>query len=165
MLDTKKNNAPGQSMDSMAIDLRPVTGADRGAWSRLWSDYLSFYGTSLPSEAYDAAFAQLLSDDPNSFRGILAWRGAEAVGVVHWLPHAHMWRPEGTTYLQDLYVAPQARGAGLGRRLIEAVYADADARGAPRVYWLTQEGNATARALYDRVARVTDFLKYDRVLP
>ena len=32
----------------------------------------------------------------------------------------------------------------------------------PNVYWLTQEFNATARRLYDRVGRATPFIKYRR---
>ena len=146
------------------IELRAVGAADRAAWAALWRDYLAFYGATRDAAAYDAAFAQLLSDDPATFRGLIAWRGDAAVGLVHWVRHPHMWRPEGTVYLQDLFVAPEARGTGLGRALIEAVYADADARGAPAVYWLTQAGNP-ARALYDRMAERTDFVKYARTLP
>ena len=134
---------------------------DRSAWARLWAAYLDFYGTALPEAAYDAAFAQVTSDDRAAFRGLIARRGDAALGLVHWVWHPHMWRPEGTVYLQDLHVAPEGRGSGLGRRLIEAVYADADARGAPAVYWLTRAGNP-ARALYDRVATRTDFVKYAR---
>ena len=143
------------------IELRPVVPANREAWAELWRAYLAFYGTELDAAAYDAAFAQLTSDDPGTFRGLIAWSGGAARGLVHWVWHPHMWRPAGAVYLQDLFVAPQARGMGVGRRLIEAVYADADARGAPSVYWLTQAGNP-ARALYDRVATRTDFVKYAR---
>jgi GNAT superfamily N-acetyltransferase len=69
---------------------------------------------------------------------------------------------EDVCYLQDLYVDPQARGTGAGRALIEAVYAAADANGTPSVYWLTQDHNTTARQLYDRIAKVTPFIKYQR---
>ena len=59
-------------------------------------------------------------------------------------------------------VVPEARGIGAGRSLIEAVYAAADANGTPLVYWLTQEFNTSARQLYDRIAKVTPFIKYQR---
>jgi ribosomal protein S18 acetylase RimI-like enzyme len=49
--------------------------------------------------------------------------------------------------------------------LIEAVYARADAAGAARVYWLTHETNATAIALYDRVATRSGFVQYRRNRP
>lgn len=85
-----------------------------------------------------------------------------AMGLVHYLFHRHGWRVENVCYLQDLYVSDEARGTGLGRRLIEAVYAAADANGTPGVYWLTQEFNATARQLYDRIAKVSPFIRYNR---
>ncbi len=54
------------------------------------------------------------------------------------------------------------RGQGIGRALIEAVYAAADAAGKPSVYWMTQEFNYPGRMLYDRVGVKTPFIKYSR---
>lgn len=144
------------------IELRSVSATDRTAWGDLWTGYLAFYRTVLPPEIHDTAFARLIVHDPLDFSGLIAWDRGRAVGLVHWLHHPHLWRPEGVIYLQDLYTAPEARGRGVARSLIEAVYADADARGAPRVYWLTQEDNKTARRLYDRIGRRSPFLRYDR---
>lgn len=59
-------------------------------------------------------------------------------------------------------MSTEARGTGAGRRLIEAVYAAADRAGCPSVYWLTQDFNTTARQLYDRIANVTQFVRYTR---
>lgn len=143
------------------ITLEAVKPADRDVWAGLWRDYLTFYGTARDEDAYDAAFAQLMSDDPASFRGRIAWRDGDAVGLVHWVWHPHMWNATGTVYLQDLFVAPRARGGGIATRLIQAVYADADARGAASVYWHTQYGNP-ARVLYDRMGERSDFVKYQR---
>jgi GNAT superfamily N-acetyltransferase len=76
--------------------------------------------------------------------------------------HPHCWKVEPVCYLQDLYADREVRGRGVGRALIEAVYAAADAAGAPSVYWLTQEFNTEARRLYDRIGRVTPFIRYNR---
>lgn len=149
-------------MSDETIDLRAPRPEDRTAWDALWTDYLDFYETRLPADIHDAAWAGLLSSEPDSFAGLLAWRGGTAVGLVHWVFHPHMWRPEGVCYLQDLFTAREARGLGVARKLIEAVYADADARGAPRVYWLTQEFNYAGRMLYDRIGVKTPFIRYDR---
>ena len=65
-------------------------------------------------------------------------------------------------YLQDLYADPDVRGSGVGRALIEAVYAAADAANAPSVYWLTQDFNHQARKLYDRIGVLTPFIRYNR---
>ncbi|MEC9344014.1 MAG: GNAT family N-acetyltransferase, partial [Pseudomonadota bacterium] len=84
------------------------------------------------------------------------------VGLAHYLYHGATWSSTPRCYLNDLFTAPEARGKGVGRKLIEAVYAKADAHGAGQVYWLTQDSNATARRLYDGVAKVTPFIKYVR---
>ena len=146
----------------MTTMIRPLRAADEEVWRRLWTAYLEFYETSVSEEVYRTTFARLLSDDPREFRALLADRDGETVGLTHFLFHRHCWKVENVVYLQDLYVAPEARGTGAGRALIEAVYAAADAAGCPSVYWLTQDFNETARRLYDRVATLTPFIKYQR---
>ncbi|QPH53133.1 GNAT family N-acetyltransferase [Pontivivens ytuae] len=144
------------------LTIRPLAPADEPAWRDLWRAYLAFYETERPEEVYATYWQRLLGDDPHDYHGLIALDGDRPVGLVHYLFHRHGWRIEDVCYLQDLYVAPEARGTGAGRALIEAVYAAADAAGAPAVYWTTQEGNATARQLYDRIARNTGFIKYER---
>ncbi|MGY6694981.1 MAG: N-acetyltransferase family protein [Roseinatronobacter sp.] len=149
-------------MDSGTLDIRALTPADRAAWADLWRDYLAFYDTTLSETVYDTTFAAFFKDDPNGPHCLLAEKERRIIGLVHFLFHAHCWRPEGICYLQDLFVAPTPRGSGVGRALIERVYQAADAKGVPNVYWLTQDFNHTARKLYDSVGQVTPFLKYTR---
>lgn len=144
------------------IQIRPIEADDKPAWRALWTGYLEFYKSSVPDEVYQTTFDRLLSDDPWAPSGFLALKGGKPVGLVHYLYHAHCWRVERVCYLQDLYADPSLRGQGVGRKLIEAVYAQAAADGAPSVYWLTQEFNHEARRLYDRVATLTPFIKYQK---
>jgi GNAT superfamily N-acetyltransferase len=148
----------------MPIHIRPLQASDRADWHRLWTGYLQFYGAAVTDTVYDTTFARLLGDDPQDFSGLIATVDGQPMGLTHYLFHRHCWKVENVCYLQDLYVDPQARGTGLGRALIEAVYARADAAGAPQVYWLTQDFNTEARQLYDRVAKVTPFIRYNRDL-
>ena len=145
-----------------AIIIRPLKAADEQQWRILWHDYLEFYQTSLPEEVYISSFARLLGDDPQDFNGLVAELDGKLVGLTHYLFHRHGWKIENTCYLQDLYADPNVRGKGIGRALIEGVYAAADAAGAPAVYWLTQDFNTEARKLYDRIAVLTPFIKYQR---
>lgn len=142
--------------------IRPLEAADRADWDRLWTAYLDFYETQLPMQVYDITFQRLLDPDPASFRCLIAEAEGQPRGLVHFVFHPHCWRMDQVCYLQDLYVDPGMRGTGLGRMLIEAVYAAADAEGAPQVYWMTQDFNAAARQLYDRIGQVTPFVKYIR---
>ncbi len=144
------------------LTIRPLAPSDHAEWRRLWTLYLAFYETVLPEEIYETHWRRLLGDDPQDFHGLIAEKDGAALGLTHYVFHRHGWKIENTCYLQDLYVDEAARGTGAGRALIEAVYAAANAAGCPSVYWLTQDFNATARRLYDRVAKKTPFIVYRR---
>lgn len=145
-----------------SITIRPIQPDDYAQWAELWRGYLTFYETTLPDEVYRSSFDRMLGDDPRDFSGMLALDGDRPVGLVHYLFHRHGWKVEEVCYLQDLFTLPDMRGRGVGRALITAVYDAADAYGAPSVYWLTQEFNASARILYDQVGTLTPFIKYQR---
>lgn len=144
------------------LDIRPLAAGDRAAWTPLWRDYLAFYGAERGADIFDLTFSRYCDPDRADMLAWLAWSGGDAVGLAHVIVHAHGWQAAPVTYLQDLYATPQTRGTGVGRALIETVYADADAAARPNVYWTTQTGNTTARRLYDRIATATDFMKYAR---
>ncbi|MDS9467185.1 GNAT family N-acetyltransferase [Paracoccus sp. MBLB3053] len=143
--------------------IRAVRATDRAEWELLYQGYQAFYGFPDRSEAfYDKAFTRLMRDDPRDFRGIVAEQHGKLLGLVHFVFHPNLWRDEGVCYLQDLFTSPESRGKGIGRALIEAVYAEADEAGVPAVYWLTAEDNYAGRMLYDRVAVKSPFIRYNR---
>jgi GNAT superfamily N-acetyltransferase len=142
--------------------IRALRPDDRPQWADLWTGYLTYYETSVPDEVYNSTFARLLSQDAQEFHALVAEQNGQLVGLTHYLFHRHAWKIENVCYLQDLFASPETRGTGVGRALIEAVYAAADANGTPAVYWLTQDFNATARKLYDRIGVQTPFVRYNR---
>jgi GNAT superfamily N-acetyltransferase len=143
--------------------IRPLQETDHADWRRLWTAYLEFYKTSVPEEVYAMTWRRLF--DPGVFepKGFIALADSKAVGLVHYLYHRSCWSETNNCYLQDLFADPAARGAGIGRALIEAVHAEAGKAGVTNVYWMTHETNDVARGLYDRVARRTGFIEYDMV--
>ncbi len=149
-------------MTQTSPTIRPLRPDDKARWSDLWTAYLAFYETSRPAGIHDLYFDRLLGDDPQDYNALVAEQDGTLVGLAHYLFHRHGWSAENVCYLQDLYAAPESRGTGVGRALIEGVYAAADAAGAPNVYWLTQNFNSTARRLYDRIGTLTPFIKYNR---
>ena len=149
-------------MSSETVTVRPLRESDREAWGRLWKGYLDFYEASVEAEIYANTFVRLLDPKVDAMGCFIAEAEGRPVGLVHFIQHPHNWRIEDVIYLQDLFTDPAARGRGAGKALIEAVYAEADRRGCPSVYWLTQDFNLKARSLYDRVASVTPFIKYQR---
>ncbi len=145
-----------------ALTIRTLRAEDKSQWADMWRDYLAFYETALPDDIYETTFCRLLGDDPQDFSCFVAEQNGALVGLTHYLFHRHAWKVEKVCYLQDLFARPEARGSGVGRALIQAVYDEADRQGAPSVYWLTQEFNHTARQLYDRIGTLTPFIKYAR---
>ncbi|WP_298496649.1 GNAT family N-acetyltransferase [uncultured Maritimibacter sp.] len=146
----------------MTVTIRPIRPDDRDQWMPLWQGYLTFYETTLPDAVSETTFARLCDPARAHQRGLVADDDGRLVGFVNVIFHAHNWKLEEVTYLQDLFAAPDTRGTGVGRALIEAVYEMADDNGTPTVYWMTQHFNATARQLYDRIGSLTPFVKYSR---
>lgn len=149
-------------MSKESLSIRPLQAEDEAVWKTLWRAYLDFYAANLPREVCDTTFARLLSGERAEPHGLIAVVDGRAVGLTHYILHRSCWKVEEVCYLQDLFTAPAARGHGVGRALIAAVYAAADAAGAPGVYWLTQENNYHGRMLYDRVGTKSPFIRYNR---
>ncbi|WP_026380163.1 GNAT family N-acetyltransferase [Afifella pfennigii] len=147
----------------MGVAIRPLRQADRPGWEPLWQGYLDFYQTALAPQVTEGTWARLLQPETR-IHGLGAFLdgGERLVGIVHYLFHPVTWSLADRCYLEDLFVAEEARGRGAGRALIEAVYAAADKEGADQVYWLTQDFNHDARRLYDSLANLTPFIKYRR---
>lgn len=145
-----------------AIVVRPVSAGERAAWEPLWKGYQSFYEVALPDETTAMTWARL--HDPAEPMGVLgAYVDGKLVGIAHYIFHRSCWTTGDYCYLQDLFVAADARGLGAGRALIEAVENHARVAGASRIYWLTKEDNAAARALYDKMADRSGFIQYRKL--
>ena len=147
---------------SADIVIRPLARDERAAWEPLWQGYQTFYEVALTDETSDVAWARL--HDPAEPMHILgAYVDGKLVGIAHYLFHRSFWSIGDYCYLQDLFVAKEARNLGAGRALIATVEREARAAGASRIYWLTQETNTSARALYDQVADRSGFIQYRKI--
>lgn len=139
----------------MTLTVRPARFADYDQWLPLWDGYNAFYGrsgeTALPAEITATTWARFFDEDEPMWC-LVAEKDGRLVGLVHYLFHRSTTKIELTCYLQDLFTDATLRGKGVGRALIEAVYAAAAQAGLKSVYWHTHETNATAMRLYDQVA-------------
>lgn len=146
------------------VQVRPLADADRAAWLPLWQGYQQFYQVAL-GEAVDRRTWQRLLDPAEPMHALGAFDAdGQLLGIVHCVFHRSTWTEGPYCYLQDLYTVQAARGRGVGRALIDAVYALARGQGASRVWWLTHESNAPGRMLYDRVAQNAGFIQYRKSL-
>ena len=143
------------------IAISPLEPADRATWQELFEGYNTFYERTLPAETYDEKWQAFQANE--NIHALCARADDKLVGITHFFRHPSTSGPD-VCYLQDLFTAPEARGRGAGRALIEAVTKWAEQQNCCRVYWHTSEWNDTARRLYDQVAEKTPFVHYRIVL-
>ena len=148
-------------MSQAQVQIALLRPADRSGWEPLARGYKEFYKTPTTDAEFDTAWERLIRRD--GVVGLGAKVDGRLVGIAHYLFHTRVWARK-TCYLQDLFTAHEARGKGVARALIAAVAADARKQGAARYYWMTQEHNATARLLYDKVAKWNGFIRYEHPL-
>jgi GNAT superfamily N-acetyltransferase len=127
----------------------------------LWQGYLEFYRAELPEDTTRRTFARLTEGAEALFGLLAADEHGEGVGLAHCILHPSTWSGRPSCYLEDLFVAPRARGTELGRALLEEAKRASVQRGANRLYWHTQQYNGRARSLYDQVAQPTSFIVYE----
>jgi GNAT superfamily N-acetyltransferase len=142
--------------------VRPIARLDREQWEVLWQGYQAFYKIELSAEVTIQTWSRFF-DGLEPVNALVAERLGEIVGFVHFIFHRSTWLTGPTCYLQDLFTSEAARGGGVGRALIEAVYERARLGGAQRVYWLTHQTNETAMALYEKVADRSGFIQYRKI--
>jgi GNAT superfamily N-acetyltransferase len=149
-------------MDVSHIEIRPLRSDERAAWEPLWKGYQTFYKVEIPDETTDVTWARL-HDPAEPMHALGAYVDGRLCGIAHYLFHRSCWTVGNYCYLQDLFVVETTRNLGVGRALIAAVEERARRAGASRVYWLTHETNASARALYDKLAERSGFIQYRKL--
>lgn len=144
---------------SGSLIVRAIAPADFAQWAPLWAGYNNFYQRVVPEAVTEMTWSRFF-DAYEPVHAVVAERDGQLLGLVHYLYHRNTAMIGPTCYLQDLFTSEAARGRGVGRALIEAVYERARVAGAARVYWHTHETNATAMLLYDRIAERSGFVQY-----
>ena len=147
--------------DSSPVAIRTVEAADAATWRSLWHAFVVSTGGDPSKVSTDATWDRLL--DPAS--PIHGWvgtvNGGAPVGFVHCVIHLNTFGDRPVCYLEDLFVDAEARGSGMAGELIDTVVAAAREEGWSRVYWHAGETNYRARALYDRLAKRSDHVRYE----
>lgn len=144
----------------IAMQVRLLEPADREHWMPLWAAYLDASGRELPARVADLTWSRFHDPaEPMAAIGAVDDDGT-MLGFAHLVFHRSCWQENGTSYLEDLFVASGSRGRGVGRALVDAAIAHARDRGAARVYWITHQDNGTARRLYDSITPASGFIHY-----
>lgn len=133
------------------LEIRAALPADKQRWFILWQGYLDFYQTELSTEQSALTWQRILDPEFN-MKCAVAIDDGLIVGFTTYSLQNSTWSEGGHCYLEDLFVDPAVRGSGIGRALIDHVKSYAIENNCSRLYWNTDEDNATARKLYDTYA-------------
>jgi len=145
------------------MNIRMANEADFPQWLILWKGYQVFYKTDITDTTTTVTWSRFLDLAEPMYCAVAEVEG-RPIGMVHYIQHRSCWSTGDYVYLQDLFVEPNIRGKGVGRALIQHVYATAAEAGASRVWWLTHESNSDAMQLYDRIADKSGFIQYRKLM-
>lgn len=144
----------------MTVTIRSIEPRDEARWRELWQGYCRFYEQNLPEEVTRRTWGRIM-DAASPVHAIVAEREAAGViGMANYILHENTWTLTPVCYLEDLYVDPAERAAGVGRQLIDRLVAQMHAQGWSRLYWNTRENNYRARGLYDKYTPRDAFVRY-----
>jgi GNAT superfamily N-acetyltransferase len=142
------------------VKIRAVRASDKAEWAALYAGYAAFYKVEQTEAMRETVWGWLM-DAEHSTEGLVAEVDGSLLGLAHFRPYARPLSASTGGFLDDLFVAPAARGSGGAEALIKALAALGRARGWSVIRWITAEDNYRARALYDRVADRTKWVTYD----
>ena len=148
----------------MSVRVRRLDAKDKAAWLDLFKGYIAFYKATVADEVIETTWQRLMAGSPDFHIALVAVDEADTpIGLAHVLFHRSTWSPDPLLLPGGPVRGPGATAQGAsGRALIEATYREADARQCTRTYWVTQEFNYRARALYDQLATKSPFVQYRR---
>jgi GNAT superfamily N-acetyltransferase len=145
----------------MELTVRSTRTEDAQAWHALWRGYCAALDGAVSDKVTEGVWQRILASNEPVWCLLACRAGNEPVGFANYVLHPHTWSLQPVCYLEDLFVAPEARSSGAGRALIEGIVALGRRHGWRSVYWRTHEDNHRARTLYDRLAPRTDYVRYD----
>lgn len=132
--------------------------SDESDWRRNWALYLTRYEVDVAPATTDMVWHRLL-DPLSATKGLIARDAAgRGIGFCHTIQHEITWTIEPVLYLEDMFVAPEARRQGVARALLLRLIQQVREKGFSRLYWMTRINNAPARALYDQLTGGPDAL-------
>lgn len=142
------------------ITVDPPRSGDKEPWRKLYEGYQRFY--EMPENPQVAETVWQWIHDPSHVTECLLARdpSGRVVGLAHFRDVPRPLSGATAGFLDDLFVAADARGGGIAGALIAAVSNIGRERGWAWLRWFTAEDNYRARAFYDRVAYLSHWKTY-----
>ncbi|GKX34050.1 MAG: N-acetyltransferase [Rhizobiaceae bacterium MnEN-MB40S] len=134
------------------LTIKTAGADDRREWQRLWGENCAHFGAADMDDAVVDGLWLRIINDAYPMQAWLAVGDAGSVGLAHTILHPHTFSLKSVCYLEDLWVSPRARGAGVATALIGHLEHHGKREGWRRIYWETDAQNSQAQHLYERIA-------------
>lgn len=149
-------------MSDSELTVRYAIAEDQKDWVAMWRKFLH----DKPDEPGDRTTEEKnwsrIMDTTNPLRCLVGIdANGNKVGFILFVVFPFTWSVLDVCYLEDLFVAPEARRKGYARALIDALAEVGRKENWYKIFWMTEADNQPAQRLYDTVARRMDYLRYD----
>lgn len=143
----------------MKIEIRLANVNDEREWKKMWADYNAFYGATVPEITTTSTWARII-DSESPIGALVATCDSETIGFANYVLHEYTWSQGLACLMDDLFVTHKARGKGAAKLMIQRLINMGHKQNWTRIYWMTREGNANARGLYDKFCSMDGFVRY-----
>lgn len=144
----------------MTVTVRQADQKDREGWDALFEEYCRFGGEEQTVEMRDRVWGWIADPTAQTRCFVVESENQQLVGFVHFRSYERPMPATIGAYIDDMFVAPVARGQGIVDMMIQAVGNFATDQGWDVVRWMTSETNYRARAVYDRHAKKSNWITY-----
>lgn len=132
----------------MSVSIRAVTSTDVPVLHQLIGELAEYERLSHQVVGTPDQLAGELFGQHPVIESVLAWEGAEVRGFALYFHNYSTFLARRGLYLEDLFVVPEARGRGVGKRLIHHCARLAVERGCGRFEWTVLDWNRPAIDFY-----------------
>ncbi|WP_322048440.1 GNAT family N-acetyltransferase [Paraburkholderia sp. J67] len=143
------------------FSIRPVRDDDKAAWYALWRAYCGYYDVALDERVTARTWERIVSAAEPIHALIAYSEDGTALGLCNYVLHPNTWSDQTVCYLEDLYVAPAGRRQGIATAFVERLKAIGVEQNWFRIYWVTNQENTAAQAVYDPIATRTGYVRYE----
>ncbi|RWK57032.1 GNAT family N-acetyltransferase [Mesorhizobium sp.] len=142
------------------MEIRLVRPADRDAWLSLWNRYCADQGVGIPPEISDTIWQRIENSETMTKALVAVYPGGQTLALLNYIVHPHTWSDRLLCFVVDLYVDDSWRRRGIAEAMMAHLADHGRREGWLSLYWNADKSNKGARALYDKIARLSPYLSY-----
>ncbi len=145
----------------MSVQVRPLGDKDFFTWLGLFEGYSEFYERELTDEKALRVWSWIIDKNHELDGAVAVNDDGDFVGFAHYREVPRTLSADRGLFLDDLFVAPDARGAGVGKAIMDFVKEYASERQLGQIRLITAADNETAQRLYNEVGTRTEWVTYE----